>query len=148
MRLSPNDRSLQLVREVEYNWNGDNPEYPSIDGFFVRLRNGVSAFYGIGMHERSQYVLKPGQNGYYCYQFEWNEDWLTVFYVFASTVQPPPFAPRSENFIWNSPEVAEVYLCLWNWGYSGYDPEMDLTFHSWLIYYSGSASERPKVMNL
>ena len=148
MKLKGNYRSLQLVREIEYNWDEDIPGYPSIDGFLIVMRNGVHSFVGIGPQDRSHYLLRPGQLAYYAYQFEWNEDWLTVSYVLRSTVQPQPFEPRYENFVWGGGEVADVYLSLWNWGYSGYDREMDRSFSAWLLFYFAGALERPKVMNL
>ena len=148
MKLQHDYRSLQIVREIEYNWSEDEPEYPSIDGFLIVLRNGITSFLGIDPQNRSHYLLREGQLAYYAYNFSWNDDWLLVQWDLRPTVDPPPFSELSEWFVWPGLEVKDVYLCLWNWGYSQYKPDMDRSFSAWLIYWWNKASDRPEVLNV
>ena len=140
-------KCLQIVRTIEYNKNDDTIETPGRDGWWVYNILDRPMIKGASPGEG---VCRPGQPARYWMTLFVSDAYLTVDYNLVSLTTPEAFPTIAGTICWPLNELTEIYLCLWNWGYSKYRPDMDrevrITMFTEGDYLPGS--QRPKVVNL
>ena len=140
-------KCVQIVRTIAYNKSDSTIEVPGYDGWWFYTVADVPIFKGVVPGEC---VSRPGQPARYWMSLVVSDAYLTVDYALVSMADPPAFPEVVGSHSCPLSELTEVYLCLWNWGYSQYRPDMDREFRV-MMFTEGDylvGSQRPKVVNL
>ena len=140
-------KCMQIVRTIAYNKKDDTIEVPGRDGWWVYTVGDVAVFKGAVPGEG---VSRPGQSARYWITLQISDAYLTVDYHLVSLANPKAFPDINGSYCVGLDVLTETYLCLWNWGYSKYSPDMDVEFRV-VMFTEGDyvpGSQRPKVVNL